>query len=188
MSTLNFNEAGEQRNFDLIPDRTVAAVHLTVRRGGAGEDGSLKRSKEGTSESLDCEFVILDGPYAKRKLWERMLISGNTTGHQTAADITKRKLRAIIESARGVKPDDQSETAVRARQMTNYGDFDQLCFIVRVGVEPARGNYKAKNTVMEIITPNRSEWRQLEQVTVKPADHPTVTTGVAVQRPAWAAA
>ena len=44
-----------------FPAGTVATVQLTVRPGGAGEGGWLKRSKDGNSEGLDCEFVLLDG-------------------------------------------------------------------------------------------------------------------------------
>jgi len=46
---LNFNEADAQRSFDVIPDGTLATVHLSVR-GSAGEGGWLRRSKDGNSE------------------------------------------------------------------------------------------------------------------------------------------
>jgi hypothetical protein len=188
--TLNFNEAGEQRSFDLVPDRTIVAVQMRIRPGGAGEDGMLRRSKAGTSEALDVEFTVLDGPFAKRKFWEALLVSGTTQGHQSAADITRRKLRAIIESARGIMPNDQREAAVQARNLSSYTDLDGLCFLVRVGVEPARGEYKAKNVLKEIVTPNKTEWKQLEQVKLEtpPAAAVTTATETAVPRPAWAIA
>ena len=43
----DFNTAGEQRSFDVIPDRTIAVVQLNIRPSDAGEDGLLKRSKTG---------------------------------------------------------------------------------------------------------------------------------------------
>ena len=67
-----------------IPDDTVATVQVTIRPGGAGEGGLLKRSKDGGCEMLDLEFVVVDGPHAKRKLWERMIVSGTTDGHAKA--------------------------------------------------------------------------------------------------------
>ena len=62
MNSYDFNDADTQRNFDLIPDGTIATVRMTVRPGSAGEGGWLRRSNDGNSEALDCEFGVLDGP------------------------------------------------------------------------------------------------------------------------------
>ena len=35
----DFNDAGEQNSFDVIPDGTIVTVQLTIRPGGAGKDG-----------------------------------------------------------------------------------------------------------------------------------------------------
>jgi len=45
--TLDFNDAPEQREFDLIPKGTVATLRITLRPGGAGDGGWLKRSADG---------------------------------------------------------------------------------------------------------------------------------------------
>jgi hypothetical protein len=189
MSTFDFNDAGEQRTFDLIPDRTVVTLHLTVRAGGAGEGGYLKRSKDGASEMLDCELIVVDGQFAKRKLWEQMLVGGTTDGHATAADITRRKIRAILESGRGVRSSDKSEAATQARRIASWAELDGLRFVARVGIEPGKGNFKAKNTLLEIITPERQEWRRPEQAKPVPAAATTPATAVApttIARPQWA--
>ena len=102
----DFNNAGEQRTFDVIPDGTIADLQMRIRAGNAGEGGLMKRSKTGEAEGLDVECTILEGPYAKRKFWSYMITGGVTDGHATAADITNRRLRAILESARGIKPTD----------------------------------------------------------------------------------
>jgi hypothetical protein len=109
MTAHDFNDA--QRNFDVIPDGTIATVRMTIRPGSAGEGGWLRRSKDGNSEALDCEFVVLDGPFAKRKVWSLLTVAGSTPGHAEAAKISAGKLRAILESARGIKPDDKSDAA-----------------------------------------------------------------------------
>ena len=113
MASYDFNDADTQRNFDVIPGGTIAPVRMTVRPGSAGEGGWLRRSKDGGSEALDCEFVVLDGPFAKRKVWSLFTVAGSTPGHAEAAKISAGKLRAILESARGIKPDDTSDTAKR---------------------------------------------------------------------------
>ena len=66
----DYTDAPEQRGTELIPADTVATVQVTIRPGGAGEGGLLKRSKDGGCEMIDAEFVVVDGPHAKRKLWE----------------------------------------------------------------------------------------------------------------------
>src|SRR6266571_4283908 len=123
----DYNQAGEQRSFDVIPDKTIAVVQLNIRPGDAGEGGLLKRSKTGEAEGLDCELVVGGGDYDKRKFWEWMTVSGTTDGHAQAADISRRKLRAILESARGIKPTDASETAKKAR-VAEYHEFDGIRF------------------------------------------------------------
>ena len=55
-------------SFDLIPDGTVATVSIHIRPGNVGEDGMLKRSKEGDCEMLDLELTVLDGPYQESQV------------------------------------------------------------------------------------------------------------------------
>jgi hypothetical protein len=73
---LNYNDAGEQRSFDLIPAGSIVPVQLTVRPGGGGDDGWLRPSKDGSSQGLDCEYTVLDGEHAKRKIWALYTVKG----------------------------------------------------------------------------------------------------------------
>jgi hypothetical protein len=47
---------------------------MRIRPGGAGEDGLLKRSKDGSCEMLDPELTVVDGPYAHRKFWQNFVL------------------------------------------------------------------------------------------------------------------
>jgi hypothetical protein len=131
MTTLDLNDAGPQRSFDLIPAGTVASVQMTIRPGGIGEDGWLKRSNDGGAEMLDCEFVIVDGEFAKRKIWQLLLLSGTTDGHATAAEISRAFLRGVLESARNIKPNDVSAEAYDRRK-AGFADFNGMRFIARL--------------------------------------------------------
>jgi hypothetical protein len=186
MSFNDFNDAGPQRSLDIIPADTIATLHLKVRPGGAGEGGWLKRSKAGNSEALDCEFTVIAGPYAKRKFWSLFTVKGETEGHAAAQEISRTRLRAILESARGIKPDDQSETAKQARRTNSYGDFDGLRFIGKIGVEPAQGQYPAKNTLLEAITPDRTGWHQPDNPPAPTAAPAPAAVTTPIARPAWA--
>jgi len=188
----DFNKDGEQKTFDVIPDGTICTVQLTVLPGGAEPDGWLTRAKNGNSEHLSCEFIVIDGPYAKRKFWNRYTVTGI---HDPAIEISRKALKAMLESAHGVRPDDQSDAAKPARQTKGWGDFDQLRFVVRIGVEPAKDGYAARNTIKEVITPERQAWKRPEQIDRALLGTPTTGAATAqstavpantVARPQWA--
>jgi len=191
----DFNGAETQRENSLIPDGTIAVVHLTVRPGNAGEGGWLKRSKTGDSQALDCEFTVVDGQYAKRKFWSLFTVEGTTDGHAKAAEISASRLRGILESARGIRPDDESEGAKNARRVTTWGDFDGLRFVAKIGIEKGKDGYKDKNSLVAVITPDKKDWVKVEQVaktvqTLAQAAAPAIaaaqTNGASAAKPAWA--
>ena len=185
MSEFDFNTASEQRDFDVIPDKTIAVVQMHLREDNAGEDGLLKRSNNGQAEMLDCEFIVVGGEYAKCRFWTNMVLSGTTDGHAQAANITNSRLRAILESARGIKPQDISEAAKKAR-IAELRDFEGIRFMARIGVEPAKGEYRAKNILLSVITPDQKEWHPIEQVE-QPLMHTAPRTDAkTIVKPAWA--
>jgi len=195
--SFDFNDAGPQKSFDIIPAGVIATLSMKVKPGQAGDGDWLKRSKAGDSEALDCEFVVVDGEFAKRKFWTLFTVNGTTEGQASAADISRRRLRAMLESARGIKPDDESDAAKQARRTESWGDFDGLRFIGKIGIEPAKDKYPAKNVLVEVVVPGRKEWRPVEQVakpdggtaspkTVAPAAAAATTAAHAIVRPAWA--
>jgi hypothetical protein len=189
-TNLDFNTAGEQKSFDVIPARTIVELQMTIRPGGAGDDGWLKRSADGASEGLDCEFVVVDGQYAKRRLWQLYTLRGTTPGHAEAGEISRSALKAMLESARGIRPDDKSEAAQNARKVSSWADFDQLRFVALVGVRPPQGNFPAKNTILEVITPDRQTWRKPEQISAKSVNSGTPAPTAAppagsIVRPDW---
>jgi hypothetical protein len=192
MTNFDFNDAGEQRSLDVIPAGTILTLQCTVRPGGAGDGGWLKNSSDGASKGLDCEFVVVtEGAYLRRKLWQWFTLEGTKPGHADAGDISRNTLRAILESARGIKPGDTSEAAQAARKVSGWGDFDDLRFVARVGVRPPKDGYAAKNTIQEVITPERQAWQKPEQIakpttSSAPQSAPATPPANAIARPQWA--
>jgi hypothetical protein len=193
----DFNDAGEQRSFDVIPDNTIVTVQLTVRPGGAGDDGWLRRSKDGACEMVNCEFTVVDGPYAKRKVFQLYTVRGTTPGHAEAAVISRQAFCAMLESARGIRPDDKSDAANAARHAQGWQDLDQLRLVARLGVRPPQDGYAARNTIKEIVTPERQAWTKPEQIARDPASKPATSAPApaaaptpppanAITRPNWA--
>ncbi len=155
--------------FEPIPHGTVATVVLHIRAGNAGEDGMLKRSKDGGCEMLDCELAVADGPYKGRKFWERWILDGTTPGHAKSADINRGTLKAILDSALGLKPDDVSPEA-RAARTVSLKQFEGMTFIARIGIEKGKAkndesgeNWPDKNILAGVVTPDKKEWHPIEQ-------------------------
>ena len=168
-------------SFDLIPADTVAQVSMTVRPGNVDDGGWLTQSKSSDAQYLNCEFVVLEGPFAKRKFWGNLTVSGgkvNETGESIAGNITRATLRAILESSRNVKPNDESDEAKRKRLVDGYQTFNGMLFWAKVGVEPARGEYKAKNALGAVITPDKPGYGG--------ASAPTAAAPAAAVTPSWA--
>jgi hypothetical protein len=137
---------------------------MMIERGGAGDDGWLTRSKDGASENLNATFIVCEGPFATKKFTQRFTLSGPTEGHETAKGITRNTMRAILESARGIKPNDKSESATAARRASSWAEFNNLRFIAKVGVEPASNGYSAKNKLETVITAELKDWKKVEQI------------------------
>ena len=192
--TYDFNTAETQREGGLIPDGTIAVVHLTVRPGNSGEGGWLKRSKGGDSQAMDCEFTVVDGPFAKRKFWSLFTVEGTTEGHAKAGEISASRLRGILESAKGIRPDDETDAAKNGRRVNSWGDFDGLRFVAKIGIETAKpgSGFKDKNTLDAAITPDRKTWLKVEQVAKAPSVAPSLAAAtqaaIASGKPAWASA
>jgi hypothetical protein len=187
MTAFDFNQAPEQKLFGLIPEGTLAVMEINLRPGGAGEGGIMKRTQKGDAEALDLEFIITEGEFAKRKLWGFYVTAGTSDDHEQAASITKGRLRAILECARGIKPTDVSEAAKKKR-FAEYSDFDGMRFLGKIGIEKGTSEYKDKNILLEVITPDRKEWRAIQQEPKQSsaADATKTATMAPIAKPDWA--
>lgn len=161
---LDLNGADPQADFGLIPDGTVAKINMTIKPGGAGPEGWLTASKSSDAQYIAAEFTIVEGEFARRKFWGNLTVSGgqlNEKGESKGGNITRSTLRAMIESAFGINPKDESQQAQAARRLPGYGALSGIEFAARIGVEPAKGDFKAKNKLDVVITPDKPEWAQV---------------------------
>ena len=190
-------------SFELIPDGTVATVSMHIRAGGVGEDGMYKRSASGECEMLDLEFTVLDGTYKGRKFWTNLLTAGTTDGQKKMAAGNIGVLKAILDSALGLKPDDTSPQA-RAARTVNLRQFEGMTFVGRIGIEKGRAkndgsgeNWPDKNILAGVVTPDRKEWHPSEQpppfnggggAAAASASTPAASSSAAppIARPGWA--
>jgi hypothetical protein len=150
-----------------IPDGTFAKIRMTIRPGGvdgAGpmDKGLLKASASSDARMLDCEFTILEGPYARRKFWQSFTVAGgkvDENGVSKGWTIAKSAFRAMIDSALGLSPQDVSETARQKRLIQGLKQLDGIVFVGRIMIEPASSaQYKDANKLAAVVLPGDPQY------------------------------
>lgn len=190
--SMDFNDAESNSSFDLIPTNTVAPMVMTIRPGSHGEGGWETKSNSSDATYLNCEFQITAGKYANRKFWGNLVVSGGKTdenGNSIAGNISRSTLRGILESARQIKPDDESDDAKKKRVVSGYGDFSGMEFVGKVGIEKGTGGYEDKNKLISAVPVTAKEYAAAKSgasASGTPAPSPAnAPAGGAV--PSWAA-
>jgi hypothetical protein len=189
MSYWDFNSAEEQRSGELIPAGTIAPVIMTIRPGQAGDGGWATASKSSDAEYLSCEFVVTKGPYTKRRFWENIVISGgkvNENGESIAANISRSKMRAMLESARNINPSDMSPQACEARRVNGWQDFNGMEFVVKIGIEKGKDGYDDKNKITSVITPDKKAYNTNFDEQQPTAPQQAASGPAAPTTPSWA--
>ena len=162
MSAWNdFNDAEQQQSFDLIPKGTVAKVRMTIKPGGYDDPnqgwmgGYATQSFDTGSIFLAAEFVVLEGEFAKRKLWSN--IGLQSPKGPTWGNMGRTFVRAALNSARNIHPGDNSPQAQAARRISGFGDLEGLEFAARFDIEKD-GRGEDKNTIKSVIEPDHKDY------------------------------
>jgi hypothetical protein len=204
---LDMNDAAPQKTFEVIPDGVFAKVLLQVKGGGytlpgadAADNGLFRTPKsEGSAVTMECEFTVLEGPYAHRKFIEYWTVAGGDVddkGHSKGWNISKTRIRAAIESNQGIKPDDMGPQAVATRRINNFSELQNLWFFAKIGVDfgneyadPMTGAMKMgfdKNKIDRIITPDMVEYADMaagKPVEPKPSGRQRKAAGATASAP-----
>ncbi|MCG9076339.1 hypothetical protein [Laribacter hongkongensis] len=160
----DFNDAEQQQSFDLIPKGTVARVRMTIKPGGYDDPaqgwtgGYATQSFDTGSIYLACEFVVLEGEYAKRKLWSNVGL--HSPKGQTWASMGRSFIRAALNSARNVLPQDNSPQAAAARRIQGFHELDGIEFVARIDIEKD-GRGDLKNVVKLAVEPDQPDYARV---------------------------
>lgn len=170
MTYFDFNTADPQPSFDLIPKGTLARVRLTIKPGGFDDPaqgwtgGWATQSFETGAVYLACEGVVMEGPYARRKIWWNIGLyspKGPTWGNMGRSFI-----RALLNSARHIHPADNSPQAQAARRIAGFHELDGIEFAARIDIEKdSRG--EDRNTIKAAIEPDHKDYAAIMGVTPK---------------------
>lgn len=165
---------------ELIPDGTFAKLKMTIRPGGVNGSSELdakllKASTSSDAKMLDCEFTVIEGPYARRKLWQNFTVAGgklDDKGNSKGWNMSKSTIRAMVDSALGLDPKDESDAAKAKRRLGGLKQLDGITFVARIMVEPSSNpQYSDKNSIANVVCVDEPQYAAVmrgERVAVDP--------------------
>lgn len=192
----DFNDAEQQQSFELIPKGTIARVRMTIKPGGYDDvaqgwtGGYATQSFETGSVYLACEFVVLEGPFARRKMWSNIGLyspKGPAWGN-----MGRTFVRAVLNSARNIRPQDTSPQAAAARRIAGLHELDGLEFVARIDIEKD-GRGDLRNIVRTAVEPGEADFGHTSgpapapRAAAQPAATASSTPAAPLSgKPAWA--
>jgi len=198
----DMNDAGPQMPpaGDLIPDGAFAKLRMSFRPGGTNgavpmDAGLLRASPSSDAKQLDCEFTVVDGSFARRKFWQMLTVSGgklDDKGQSKGWNISKATLRAMIDSALGLDPKDESPAARQKRVIQGLKQLDGIVFAARIMIEPSSDpQYKDTNKLANVVVPGEPAYAAImrgENVAADPIKaRPRKAASATARAPLWSA-
>ena len=199
MSWTNFNDAQDQQVFTVIPKGTLAKVRMTLRPGGYDDPSREWSGGYATCNNttgaiyLKAEFVVLEGDYARQKIWS--LIGLHSNKGPEWANMGRAFVKGVLNSARGLHPGDETDKAKTARCIHDLSELDGIEFVAKIDVEKD-SNGDQRNVIKTAITPDHKEYQRLMGLAVQalPAKDPFSSPSApaappapsSMSRPSWA--
>jgi Protein of unknown function (DUF669) len=172
---INLNDTPTQRS-EPVPFG-VYCLKGEVLPGGAGTGGVLRRAKNGCALMLELKCEIVEGKLAGRCIWYRPIVELEENEAlskldvkarerlQTALRLGRMRVRAIIDSALGLDPNDRSADAEKKRTLENWGEIDGLTFCAQIS-ERYDDKYGASNDIDFIVVPSDPAYPKTAQAVV----------------------
>lgn len=158
----DFNSADEQTSFEVMPKGTLVKVRMTIKPGAFDDlnngwaGGYATRNNDSGAVYLSCEFVILAGEFARRKVWSMIGLYSDKNSNNWG-NMGRSFIRGILNSARGIMPKDESPAAQNARRINGLADLDGIEFVASLGMGEDK-NGDPKNEIQLAITPDHKEY------------------------------
>ena len=187
----DFNNTESQQSFDLIPNNTLAKVRMSIKPGGyddanQGWVGGYATKNDATgSIYLACEFVVLEGEYARRKVWSLIGLHSNKGAEW--GNIGRSFIKAILNSARGFSENDNSPQAQNSRRISGLADLDGIEFVAKITTKKDQ-NEDLRNEIRFAIAPDHKDYKSIMGAisSVAKTSVNSAVTPAANNRPAWA--
>ncbi|MDR0809868.1 MAG: DNA cytosine methyltransferase [Gemmobacter sp.] len=138
---------------------------------------------------------------ARRKFWQSFTVAGgklDEKGQSIGWKISKSTFRAIVDSALGLDPRDESPAAKAKRVLPGLRHLEGIVFAARIMVEPASSSqYRDQNRIANVVLPDEPQHAAImrgETVPPDPVNAPprkaasVAAPGWQAPAPAWGAA
>lgn len=187
------NNTQEPSSYGIIPNGTIAKVKMTIKRGKYNDskqgwlDDYASKSIVTGNIYLNAEYTILEGKYARRKVWGLIGLQNQTNPERD--NIGKAFIKSILNSAYGLSAKDKSEDAVAKRKIENFKTLDGIEFAARIDVtKDLKG--ASRNEIRAAITPDHKEYAEVmgkihSQITTQQS-FTQISNNINSNRPNWA--
>jgi hypothetical protein len=154
----------------------IYRLEIAVKEGHGGKDGWLKLAKNQRSLMLELECKVTAAVTKKGELapsehngklvrdWITLEFDETDAMHlpaitaaelerfRTSVRLGRKKLRAIVDSAYGLDPKDESDEAKEKRKLKSYDELNGLTFYAQIEERAGQGKYGPSNTIDFVIT------------------------------------
>ena len=180
---------------EVQPDREliepgIYGLKIAVKEGHGGKDGWLKLAKNQRSLMLELECKVTAAVTKNGELvssehngkvvrdWitlefdetDALHLPAITTDElerfRTSVRLGRKKLRAIVDSAYGLDPKDESDEAKEKRKLKSYDELNGLTFYAQIEERRGQGKYGPSNTIDFVITPDLPDYPKQESTVV----------------------
>ena len=126
----------------------------------------------------------MEGEFARRKIWS--LIGLHSEKGPELANIGRSFIKAILNSSKGFKESDVSESAQNARRIKGLADLDGVEFLAKITVAKDQ-NGNDKNEIKFAITPDHKDYAKLMgNISIPQQASNAQPQAASNNRPAWA--
>ena len=193
---LDFNNEEQQRvrAYGPVPagSRVLLRMELMKPQFADTDHAYVQLALSGL-RGLWVEFTVLSGTYEGVKWRENVWLPKGmqnvslSEGQAKGCNMWGARLKAILESASGISPKDDSPKASRARQTQDWLDFHGVEFPAAVGISNKPytgkdGNTYWNNALSRIVTADDKDYRALMDGAEIITDGPVVGKGDTAQR------
>ena len=147
----------------LVPNGTIAILHLKIQPGGYDDDvlclaaGIGAKAKSGAIY-LKGVVAVISGEHKDKKFTIPIGISSNQSDYWQNQG--RALIRGILNSSQGLSSSDNSRRAVFGRIIDSYSVLNGIAFVGAVGVRKSRLG-KDENTIARVLAGDDEEYKEM---------------------------
>jgi hypothetical protein len=169
MSGWDLNDAGPQQTFPVAPaGKYKARIEHKMGNAGPTLPGNVQPFTKSTAKDsngnlsdyvyMNLSFHLLSGQEggANKRVFENLGVAGgklDEAGNSIAFNITRSRVRAILNSARNLNPKDES-AAARALRIVEGPNLNGIECVIDVGVRKDKMTGEDRNFIKKVVEPD----------------------------------